>query len=586
MKHSKAHRFTVQTVLCGIILVALGVLWSTSQPQFSDAHVSFGDSDPTVIPFPIRQDSTEKMVFVELAMEISALSPRTYFIVQDDCISTFWVNDVRVRDAEFCDLEGKIVDLSAVLHLGDNTVRVEMKDFGGSFMLAMNPAWYTLPFLILLCILIVGAWLVLSVLGRRQALRPETVLLWIIAMAALAVRLLYTAATLFLVRAYDWNGHIEYIDYIAQYLWIPPAQDGWQFYQPPLYYFVTGGWMRIGQEMGLSMYTMLLHIQWLSWTASAVGVFCIIWMSRLLFPTIVQRGQRLLFVAVCSFFPGLVFFSSRISNDVLLLPVALLSFALLLRWWQKTTMRNWTLLWIILSLGLLVKSTILPLLVVALLCALIAKNLAISVRLRLLLRAVVLVTVIAGWLFVIRYGVEGERSLVGNKLNERMRVENTISSLLTFNAIEVIRRPFNNNRYETGRRQFFWESLFKSAFTGEWDFGDTVKPLLILLLLCSLVALPIILIGLVQDLLLDPRTHVPVWLTLLALLGAALAYRWTSPYSANQDFRFIPVVIVPLVYYGVRGLHALPPQAKRIGSVLAAVFVVLCIAFVLLLLPL
>ncbi len=49
-------------------------------------------------------------------------------------------------------------------------------------------------------------------------------------------------------RSFDWNGHVAYIQHVARHWTTPLALDGWQMYQPPLYYYlaamvyrVTGG---------------------------------------------------------------------------------------------------------------------------------------------------------------------------------------------------------------------------------------------------------------------------------------------------------------------------------------------------------
>ena len=38
---------------------------------------------------------------------------------------------------------------------------------------------------------------------------------------------------------FDRDGHLEYIDYILQHKALPLADDGWQMYQPPLFYLLS-----------------------------------------------------------------------------------------------------------------------------------------------------------------------------------------------------------------------------------------------------------------------------------------------------------------------------------------------------------
>src|SRR5206468_142944 len=41
------------------------------------------------------------------------------------------------------------------------------------------------------------------------------------------------------VMGFDSNFHLEYIDYIKTHWKLPLAKDGWQMYQPPLYYMIS-----------------------------------------------------------------------------------------------------------------------------------------------------------------------------------------------------------------------------------------------------------------------------------------------------------------------------------------------------------
>jgi hypothetical protein len=46
------------------------------------------------------------------------------------------------------------------------------------------------------------------------------------------------------------GGHIDYVQYMFTHWSVPPAQGGWEFYQPPLYYFLSALWMQAGQLLG------------------------------------------------------------------------------------------------------------------------------------------------------------------------------------------------------------------------------------------------------------------------------------------------------------------------------------------------
>lgn len=49
---------------------------------------------------------------------------------------------------------------------------------------------------------------------------------------------------------YDWISHLEYIQYVAEHWRVPPPGDGWQFFQTPLYYFISAALYRAVLHFG------------------------------------------------------------------------------------------------------------------------------------------------------------------------------------------------------------------------------------------------------------------------------------------------------------------------------------------------
>ncbi len=79
--------------------------------------------------------------------------------------------------------------------------------------------------------------------------------------------------------------------------------------------------------------------------------------------------------------------------------------------------------------------------------------------------------------------------------------------------------------------------------------------------------------GIVDDVRKRWRMTIPVLLTMLTMQGASIAYRVLKTCSCNQDFRFVPLIILPWTYYAVRGATSLQGIWRRlaIGWLLALI---------------
>jgi hypothetical protein len=98
----------------------------------------------------------------------------------------------------------------------------------------------------------VGAACLLSLLLARRAARtskevsPRAPRWAIAALVAIWLALLAVAAARISPWAgFDVDGHMEYIDWILAHGSLPYPTQGWQMYQPPLYYVLGAGWLSL-----------------------------------------------------------------------------------------------------------------------------------------------------------------------------------------------------------------------------------------------------------------------------------------------------------------------------------------------------
>ncbi|MEK7218139.1 MAG: glycosyltransferase family 39 protein, partial [Patescibacteria group bacterium] len=373
---------------------------------------------------------------------------------------------------------------------------------------------------------------------------------------------------------------IEYVRYLMQHLSIPPASEGWQFYQPPLYYAVGAAW---GTVTGFFSAPLPGSLQFFAFLLSLLGIGCVLWIGATLCAVRRERGALALFLASATLLPGIVFFAARANNDVLALALSLLCTALLLRWWRHPERSGlWAGIAVVLSLGILTKSTTLPLVAAAWLLLLLSP-LRWRKKLGLGIVSLAVILLLTDWLFIQRYIVEGNRGLVGNlgNLHSGLRLRNFPSAFLRFNPLFLFGHPYNNPWDDASGRQFLWEYVFRSAFSGEWSFGPGLRPLVSALHALGLFALSLAPVGILRRPRQELRRSLPLLLLLAMFLAAIAAIRFTAPYGSSQDFRYIAPAAVPLAYFAVRGALALPRRLRQFALALLAAVPLGSAAFVL-----
>ncbi|MFA6039444.1 MAG: glycosyltransferase family 39 protein [Candidatus Peribacteraceae bacterium] len=536
-------------------------------PSFGKVSYVYRGGKMETAELPLSVPTQGENLSVLVPLRLGLFHPALYRVKADDCLQDLFINDVRVprERTDFCDYsKGRILNLAPYLRRGENLMQFNIRDHGGMGGVDIRPSpGDPLP-LALSLTLFIGAAAALFLLRRPLGhwLLPTAV-----SAAAFSVHFLYWMGTTFTTRGYDTEGHVEYVQYVLNNARIPPASEGWEYYQPPLYYFFAALWGKAGAMLSLPLSGSL---QLLSLFLSLLSAACIFWIGTALFDARRERWGFSLFLASSLLLPGMVFFTPRINNDVLALTLSLLCLGLLLRWWRKPERRGaWVGVSVVLSLGILTKSTTLPLVAAALLLLLLSP---VPWKKKWFLGGLSLAVILlfTDWLFLYRFIFEGARGLVGNagNLSSGLLLKNTVAGFVRFNPLFLLGHPYNNPWDDAYGRQYLWEYLYRSAFTGEWSFGNAVRPLVSALHLLGLYALALALIGIVRHFRQEARRSLPLLLTVLVLLGAFLYNRLSVPYACSQDFRFIAPAAVPLAYYAVRGALALPRRLRIVALVM------------------
>ncbi len=568
-----------------LLLVVFLAAYQAAFPAVENTVFRTGTGSVQTFAMPLDIATVAKTLTVELDLVLGRLHPNVLHIIPDDCLDALNINGQAVSDSgiPFCDLKGRVIDLSPYLRRGVNHIQADLRDFGGRAVFRIraagsDPVMFFIRAALLATLVGYGAWLLRFIGARRSAW-----MFFVLFVFAGILSKAYDTRFAFYQQGYDWWGHIDYVKYVAQHWAIPPAQGGWEYYQPPLYYFLAAGWWKVGEFLGRNSFLLMEDLETLSWILMVASLGASIWIGSMLFHRPQEEKERLAFVALLAFTPGIVFFSSRITNDVLFHLITLLSFAFLLRWWQRGNVVDLVTTSALLGIGLITKSNISPLILALFGALLIHRRLSPLRKTALFTVTLAIIAILAGWLLAHRFGIEGERFIVGNidTLNGGLRVRNALANYLTFNPFQVLAIPFNSPWDDAFRRQYFWEYFFRSIFFGEFQLGKELEGLASMILLLGLLSIPLGLYGLFADLRKQWDQTFPVWMTFLLFLGAGLSYRVIAPFSCNQDFRFISPIAIPMAYFVVRGVSALPERFRSFGHILLSTYVLACVSFIL-----
>jgi 4-amino-4-deoxy-L-arabinose transferase-like glycosyltransferase len=389
------------------------------------------------------------------------------------------------------------------------------------------------------------------------------------------LRWIYVDGTPVDLRAHDVQGHLDYLSFLLEYGHMPSHSQGFQGYQPPLYYVLAV--LSTGQEAGEVLDTAALQqlSMWISWITLGLGL----WIGRMLF-----GGTELaLFCAALATFPGLIYSASRVSNDGL---VQLLMFAalwLLIRWRQTAQDRWWLGCAAVIGLSVLTKSSGLLLLPVAAALLWLGPS---GRRLKLGATAGGIIAAISGWLIAVRLWVDQTPSIVPNTsaLPPELHLDTSLLDLVGFNPVRLLQHPFGNRLEWLQQEQGLWEYYFRSAFFGEFFVPPSLTHEGWLILLLGLLLLPVLGLGIYRSLYSEPDRLAHLWVPLLVLLNIHGLYRVLAPFTPSQDFRYTSLVLLPAVALALHGARGLPKALRWTVWTVMAALTGTCAHFVLVLL--
>lgn len=149
-----------------------------------------------------------------------------------------------------------------------------------------------------------------STAGRFSTFTPKFVLT--VSTAIWAVVFIHNASQIPLNMGFDVNGHLEYIQYILEHRTVPLANEGWQAYQPPLFYALSALLVSIAKLLSSSE-TAYMILKLIPFLCGVGQIFLAYFASKTLFPN--STNKQALCVTFAALIPMNIYISHYVSNE-------------------------------------------------------------------------------------------------------------------------------------------------------------------------------------------------------------------------------------------------------------------------------
>ena len=168
------------------------------------------------------------------------------------------------------------------------------------------------------------------------------------------LRVFYISYTSIEDRQHDMKGrfgHLDYYDTIYQTGKLPNDNNG-QFYHPPLNYIIGAGFLKIQEEIGIENSQAKENLQILTTIYSAIILITI---YLILNKLNIKKIYKLIILLVMAVHPTFIILSGSINNDVLSIMFETLIILYLIKWHEKSSIKNTIILGIFTAAALLTK---------------------------------------------------------------------------------------------------------------------------------------------------------------------------------------------------------------------------------------
>jgi hypothetical protein len=558
---------------CAILLLVGVVFVLAAQVKVKNAVLTQGNTQKEV-SLPLLESLGDGALFkVSFDIEQKLDVPFEIKVIPDDCAQFVTINNQRIPLHDMpgrCDYsKGFVLSQKFISEHRNGTTthfEFEIRNGGGPAGLTVFPKessflydvlkYSTMALLALLCMF----------LARRLGMSR---MLCILVLLGVFIRALFFAGIPYTTYSNDVDGHVSYVQYIAENLAIPDKDYCWTCYHPPVYYtiampsFKVASWMGIQGTSGLQAFSLLLSVLTLFFgllflrktlrggSLNIASLLWTLWPVLIMVAPRISNDQMFIFLHVFCMWAGINYLKSGRGKYLVLAAIATP-----LAYWTKTTA--------VVTLGMFFLFAV--------------GGYFLNARYLKATKSevvawVVFVLTLAG---IVVQKLVADSALVGNAhaLNHKLMVPNEFVNYVYLDLKSYLTYPFTSAWDDSMGREYFWNYTLKSSLFGEFRLGESTP----IKVLASLVGTTLLgLIAYAVRGFWKTKSSAEYWVVFLngfAFIAALMAFRIMVPYSCSNDFRFIVPVLLSFVYFVALGVNVEGGSAKWkvVGNALVVVF--------------
>jgi len=363
-----------------------------------------------------------------------------------------------------------------------------------------------------------------------------------IILVGIVVRVAYFNRYGIMLFQHDWQGHIDLIKYLAQHYNIPYMPNrGWEYPQQPIYYIISAIIYKIGIFWGATD-TQAIYIE------GYFSLFCsiafLIYSYRLLRLLTSNQWVQTIAMFYITLTPSIVYMSSRINNDVLVMALSPMALFYIIKSYQNSFQKEFypaivttTLLFLTKVSTASIELAFFVLLVISYIET--RKN-----QKKLWIFSIVGVFILSWTLWHLYTPLNGSFYMVNSAKFPKQTIENLdIAYFGSFHIIDLIKQGYSHVFGIDSVRYSFPTYQYGTMFFGEFDYRYFIdKSPSILIVMQSILILGLIyIVGFFSYIINIYRKNIINKIILaIAIINLILILKFTISYPSicNTDFRY------------------------------------------------